>query len=203
MTGPRRAGDRVERVGHQVDQDLLERVRRRRRAAAGRARSACAASRRPCAGETRAATVTRTRIGPTSVRLLAGVWRRHRELAQIRHQHRQPLGLVDDVAGEVEHLVELDALLFQQQLDSPLMANSGWRSSWICLAAKRPNSASRPAAVSRSRSRASSAVGSAMPSRRRRSVRGVVLVGSWFFHRSVGSGRQRRRRGARRTSVEA
>ena len=36
---------------------------------------------------------------------------------------------------------------------SPLIANSGWRSSWICWAAKRPNSARRPAAASRSRSR--------------------------------------------------
>ena len=35
----------------------------------------------------------------------------------------------------------------------PLMANSGWRNSWFSLAAKRPNSASRPAAASSSRSR--------------------------------------------------
>jgi hypothetical protein len=48
-----------------------------------------------------------------------------RELAQVRDQGAEALGLLDDVAREVQHLLQLDLLLLEQQLRQALDGEQG------------------------------------------------------------------------------
>ena len=87
----------------------------------------------------------------------------------------------------------------------PLIANSGWRSSWICWAANRPNSASRPAAASEI-AQPRDGFGRSRRRRRARAVTGVCSafvahLSACFFHRSVASGVSAGGGGGRRVSV--
>ena len=117
--GARRAGDGVERVRQQVDEDLLQRVRGRRQhgdvgrdlgpqGGAGLAQAELEQRRHPHQHL--------AQLGAALTRLGRG----DRHEPQVRHQRGQPLGLLDDVAGEVEHLVQLDPLLLEEELPEPL-----------------------------------------------------------------------------------
>ena len=114
-TGCATPGDRVQRVGQQVDQDLLERVRRdhqRRQIGRDLRAQGRAALAQAEVEQRRHAHQHGAELGAPG-RVLG---RGHRQQAQVRHQRRQPLRLLDDVAREVQHLVQLDAILLEQQL---------------------------------------------------------------------------------------
>ena len=115
----RDAGDRVQRVGQQVDQDLLERVRRdhqRRQVGRDLRAQGRAALAQAEVQQRRDAHQHGADLGAPGGVLGRG----HGQQPQARHQRRQPLRLLDDVAREIQHLVQLDAILLQQQLREAL-----------------------------------------------------------------------------------